>query len=53
MKISLMSIAFRDLYRKGEMDVSDFIRICAQLGLDGVEISVRNARKMLGECVCA
>ena len=39
MKISVMSIAFRELYRKGEMDVSDFVRICAQLAVDGVEIT--------------
>ena len=47
MKISVMSIAFRDLYRKGEIGISDFIRICAQLGLDGVEITG------VDEAVCA
>jgi len=39
MKISAMSIAFRSLYREGEMQVSDFIRYCARIGLDGVEIT--------------
>ena len=38
MKISAMSIAFRSLYRS-EMEITDFIRYCAQAGLDGVEIS--------------
>ena len=34
-----MSLAFRHLYRNGEMDISDFIRMCARLGVDGVEIT--------------
>lgn len=49
MKISLMSIAFRNLYREGTMEVSDFVRYCAQLKLDGVEITCSDEEGIYGK----
>ena len=39
MQISVMSIAYRDFYQEGKIDITDFIRYCKKIGVDGVEIT--------------
>ncbi|MDM7461971.1 MAG: sugar phosphate isomerase/epimerase family protein [bacterium] len=39
MRISCAAYSFREALTKGEMSLSDFIRLCAEMGLDGVELT--------------
>jgi len=39
MRISCAAYSFREALTKREMSLSDFIRLCADLGLDGVELT--------------
>lgn len=39
MRISCAAYSFREALTKREMSLSDFIRLCAELGLDGVELT--------------
>ena len=39
MRLSCAAYSFREALTKREMSLSDFIRLCAELGLDGVELT--------------